>query len=525
MSDRKCMKCGTENPVGAVFCNGCGAFLGETVVICPKCGEENSEKAKFCMGCGTKLIWIPGQQSEQSEKSVTDQEAAAELNGRDPVPPEGLTDSVLEKKETAESGDPDERPLMDGPSHMEREQGLPSVPAPVNRDQNRMEGSEQKGTEKGGQKKKVKGSKKKIIGIGAAIIVVILILSSMFSSPAIEKLEVSYDGETAAGTKLDESNEGIKVTGVDKEGEEHEVSDWTIEKPRTLEADSSATVTVAYKDLTEDLTVDCSTSEMTEITASYSGDASAGVVLDSDNSGFTVTAHYKNGEEEVVDGWTIEEPQTLAADSTANVLIKYGGKEIALDVICTTVTIDKITADYDGSTKAGVEVGEGSKDVTVTAHYRNGEEEEVIDWTVDKPVTLKEGETSKLKIHYGEYDCTLKIECTDLSKKQYKSKCKSYTYNEIARDPDDYEGKKAKFSGEVLQVLESSDSAQVDMRVAVDGDYDQVLYVVYYMPEGSSRILEDDHITVYGALGGVYTYTSTMNAQITIPILYAMYVE
>ena len=144
---------------------------------------------------------------------------------------------------------------------------------------------------------------------------------------------------------------------------------------------------------------------------------------------------------------------------------------------------------------------------------------------MDKPVTLKEGETSKLKIHYGEYDCTLKIECTDLSKKQYKSKCKSYTYNEIARDPDDYEGKKAKFSGEVLQVLESSDSAQVNMRIAVDGDYDHVLYVVYYMPEGSSRILEDDHITVYGVLGGLYTYTSTMNAQITIPILYAQYVE
>lgn len=525
MSDRKCMKCGTENPVGAVFCIGCGASLEETVVICPKCGEENSEKAKFCMGCGTKLTGLPGWQSGQSEKSVTDQEAGVDLNGRDPVSPEDETDSGLEKKETATSAGSDERPLMDVASHVDREEGLPIVEASMSKNQKRMEESEQEGREKSGKKKKLKGSKKKIIGIGAAIVIVILILSSMFSSPAIENIEVYYDGETAAGTKLDESNEGIKVIGVDKEGEEHEVSAWTIEEPKTLEVDSSATVTVAYKDLTADLTVDCSTSEMTEITASYSGDASAGVVLDTNNNGFTVTAHYKNGDEEVVDGWTIEEPQTLAADSTANVLIKYGGKETALDVICTTVTIDKITAKYDGSTKAGVEVGEGSKDVTVTAHYRNGEKQEVTGWTVDKPVTLKEGETSKLKIHYGENDCTLKIECTDLSKKQYKSKCKSYTYNEIARDPDDYEGKKAKFSGKVLQALESSDSAQVDMRVAVDGDYDQVLYVVYYMPEGSSRILEDDYINVFGELGGVYTYTSTMNAQITIPIMYAQYVD
>lgn len=58
-------------------------------------------------------------------------------------------------------------------------------------------------------------------------------------------MSVSYDGETVAGTKLDSSNEGIKVTGVDKSGEEHEISGWSVEDAKTLEMDSSATVTAS----------------------------------------------------------------------------------------------------------------------------------------------------------------------------------------------------------------------------------------------------------------------------------------
>ena len=440
-------------------------------IKCPKCGGSNSEEAKFCMNCGEKL---PGNDAQKPDEIPGDL-----LHG------ELKSDEVLFEEKEPEKID---------------------IPVTV---QNNLP----------------RKSKKKLIMIGVAALAAVLILVSLVGNPKIETLKVSYDGDTEAGTVLDSNNKGIKVTGLDKDGEEHELSDWTVEKPQTLEMDSNSTITIVYKDLTSDLTITCSTSELVEITASYSGDASEGIVLDSGNDGFTVTAHYKNGVEKVVSGWTIAEPQTLTADTTSNVLIRYEDKEVSLDVICTTFTIEKITAKYTGSTKAGVTVDEGSSDVTVTAEYKNGEKQEVTGWTVEKPVTLKEGETSKLKIRYGEYDYILKIECTDLSKKQYKSKCKSYTYNEIARDPDDYEGKKAKFSGEVLQALESADNPQVDMRIAVDGDYDHVLYVVYYKPEGASRILEGDHISVYGELGGVYTYTSTMNAQITIPIIYAQYVE
>ena len=45
------------------------------------------------------------------------------------------------------------------------------------------------------------------------------------------------------------------------------------------------------------------------ITAKYTGSTRAGVVLDDHNNGFTVTAHFKDGHDENVTGWTITSPQ------------------------------------------------------------------------------------------------------------------------------------------------------------------------------------------------------------------------
>ena len=44
------------------------------------------------------------------------------------------------------------------------------------------------------------------------------------------------------------------------------------------------------------------------ITAKYTGDTKAGVVLDDNNKGFIVTAYFKDDHSEEVTGWTIAEP-------------------------------------------------------------------------------------------------------------------------------------------------------------------------------------------------------------------------
>lgn len=89
------------------------------------------------------------------------------------------------------------------------------------------------------------------------------------------------------------------------------------------------------------------------------------------------------------------------------------------------------------------------------------------------------------------------------------------TYDQLARTPDDYKGKKVKFTGKVVQILEGS--GQVDMRFAVDNDYNNMLYGVYKSNIVTSRVLENDTITIYGVSTGLYSYKSTMGGTITIP--------
>ncbi|PFK30603.1 hypothetical protein COJ18_27680 [Bacillus cereus] len=94
------------------------------------------------------------------------------------------------------------------------------------------------------------------------------------------------------------------------------------------------------------------------------------------------------------------------------------------------------------------------------------------------------------------------------------------TYDQLARTPDEFKGKKAQFTGKVLQVMEGQGETQ--LRVAVNGNYDKVLYVAYKSDILNSRVLEKDNITVKGKSAGIFTYKSTMGGEISIP---AMLVE
>ncbi|WP_279235026.1 toxin regulator [Romboutsia faecis] len=89
------------------------------------------------------------------------------------------------------------------------------------------------------------------------------------------------------------------------------------------------------------------------------------------------------------------------------------------------------------------------------------------------------------------------------------------TYKQLARTPDDYVGEKVKFKGKVVQVMEGDGETQI--RLAVDGNYDNIIYGAYDSSIVSSRVLEDDYITIMGVSEGLLTYTSTMGGDITIP--------
>lgn len=97
------------------------------------------------------------------------------------------------------------------------------------------------------------------------------------------------------------------------------------------------------------------------------------------------------------------------------------------------------------------------------------------------------------------------------------------TYNQLARTPEDFKNKKVKFSGKVVQVIEGDGTVQI--RLAVNNDYDTILLGEYSTSIVSSRVLEDDHITIYGTSVGTISYKSTMGGTITIPGVYIDKIE
>ncbi len=99
------------------------------------------------------------------------------------------------------------------------------------------------------------------------------------------------------------------------------------------------------------------------------------------------------------------------------------------------------------------------------------------------------------------------------------------TYDQLARTPDDFKGKKVKFTGKVLQVMEGSFASDPAIRLAVNKNYDTVLYGEYSSDIVSSRILEDDIITIYGKSSGLKSYQSTLGGTITIPKVYIYKIE
>ena len=92
------------------------------------------------------------------------------------------------------------------------------------------------------------------------------------------------------------------------------------------------------------------------------------------------------------------------------------------------------------------------------------------------------------------------------------------TYDQLARTPEQFENKKVKFYGKVIQVSENDSS--VNIRLAVNDNYDTVILGEYLKSTVSSRILEDDYITIYGTSVGTISYESTFGKNITIPGVY-----
>ncbi|MBD5130603.1 MAG: PCRF domain-containing protein [Ruminococcaceae bacterium] len=90
------------------------------------------------------------------------------------------------------------------------------------------------------------------------------------------------------------------------------------------------------------------------------------------------------------------------------------------------------------------------------------------------------------------------------------------TFEQLARNPDDYRDKKVKFTGSVLQVIEGEYGSN-SIRLATDGGYDDVILANYSTDIIDFRLLEDDEITIYGVSKGLKSYETIMGSSVTLP--------
>lgn len=143
-------------------------------------------------------------------------------------------------------------------------------------------------------------------------------------------------------------------------------------------------------------------------------------------------------------------------------------------------------------------------------------------WACGKTATFNESEeeTTTHKKNKTEYSTTAE-DITESSERQtysdsdYKT---GITFDNISRNPKDYEGKLVYFTGEVVQLMEGDDENQI--RLAVDGDYDKMILIGYDPEITTSRILEDDNIEIYGMSVGIFQYESVLGQTISIPAVY-----
>ena len=97
------------------------------------------------------------------------------------------------------------------------------------------------------------------------------------------------------------------------------------------------------------------------------------------------------------------------------------------------------------------------------------------------------------------------------------------TFEDFSRRPGAHTDEAIRFDGDVLQVIEGDDFSEY--RIAVDGDADNVIYVFLDDSSRTTRVLEDDDVTVYGRFDGTVTYESTTGVSITIPSCYATRID
>ena len=122
----------------------------------------------------------------------------------------------------------------------------------------------------------------------------------------------------------------------------------------------------------------------------------------------------------------------------------------------------------------------------------------------------------------------------ELTREEYIEACETIDFETLSRNPDKYEGKKYGFTGEIIQVQESSYGNTVTLRINITKKTYEYSYETYYtdtilatvnIPKGDDRLLENDIINFWGECAGSYTYEAVLVNSVTLPKIEIKYFE
>ena len=191
-------------------------------------------------------------------------------------------------------------------------------------------------------------------------------------------------------------------------------------------------------------------------------------------------------------------------------------------------SLKNITVEYKGPKTAGTKIEAPSEDFIVKAHYGDLTSKIITQYSISEPIILAAGETSTVTIEYKNQTVSIEIKCITPTIDDYKQNAVNVGYEDLLRNPGDYEGTDIMFKAQIMQVMEAEIyDLNVQYLVKVtQGEYgfwEDIVYVDYTRKEGESRLLEDDIITIYGVYKGLYSYETVNGASNTVPLISADY--
>ncbi|MFB8435112.1 hypothetical protein [Enterococcus durans] len=182
-------------------------------------------------------------------------------------------------------------------------------------------------------------------------------------------------------------------------------------------------------------------------------------------------------------------------------LIKKKPKKVGLIITCVSAILFIAGVAVSASTNASTSTASSTsasktdKSTSEVANSSSTESSDSEDVTFDSEI--KEASTPK-EVNPADYNTGI-------------------TYDTLTRTPDEHIGNKVTLSGEIIQVIEGDDASQY--RMAVDQDYDKMVLIEVPTDQLSSRILENDLITIYGVSQGTIDYESNIGGTNTVPAI------